>query len=152
VLPPDLARKLTVTAQQDTGVVLAQADIDQLIARTDTGAVVLSGAARRVEVHNVDGEVATRDPIRVTESFSATTETGDIKVDFAETAPRTVDVSSQDGDVILALPARGPYVVNANTADGNTDVRVPQTTNRENAAAVVTARSDTGNVVIDDLR
>jgi hypothetical protein len=152
VLPPDLARKLTVTVQQDTGVVLAQADIDQLIARTDTGAVVLSGAARRVEVHNVDGEVATRDPIRVTESFSATTETGDIKVDFAETAPRTVDVSSQDGDVILALPARGPYVVNANTADGNTDVRVPQTTNRENAAAVVTARSDTGNVVIDDLR
>jgi hypothetical protein len=152
VLPPDLARKLTVTVQQDTGVVLAQADIDQLIARTDTGAVVLSGAARRVEVHNVDGEVATRDPIRVTESFSATTETGDIKVDFAETAPRTVDVSSQDGDVILALPARGPYVVNANTADGNTDVRVPQTTNRENAAAVVTARSDTGDVVIDDLR
>ncbi|MDT5328956.1 MAG: hypothetical protein QOF31_253 [Mycobacterium sp.] len=152
VLPPDLARKLTVTVQQDTGVVLAQADIDQLIARTDTGAVVLSGAARRIEVHNVDGEVATRDPIRVTESFSATTETGDIKVDFAETAPRTVDVSSQDGDVILALPARGPYVVNANTADGNTDVRVPQTTNRENAAAVVTARSDTGNVVIDDLR
>jgi hypothetical protein len=152
VLPPDLARKLTVTVQQDTGVVLAQADIDQLIARTDTGAVVLSGAARRVEVHNVDGEVATRDPIRVTESFSATTETGDIKVDFAETAPRTVDVSSQDGDVILALPARGPYVVNTNTADGNTDVRVPQTTNRENAAAVVTARSDTGNVVIDDLR
>jgi hypothetical protein len=152
VLPPDLARKLTVTVQQDTGVVLAQADIDQLIARTDTGAVVLSGAARRVEVHNVDGEVATRDPIRVTESFSATTETGDIKVDFAETAPRTVDATSRDGDVIIALPARGPYVVNANTADGNTDVRVPQTTNRENAAAVVTARSDTGNVVIDDLR
>ena len=108
VLPPDLARKLTVTAQQDTGVVLAQADIDQLIARTDTGAVVLSGAARRVEIHNVDGEVVTRDPIRVTESFSATTETGDIKVDFAEIAPRTVDAKSQDGDVIIALPARGP--------------------------------------------
>ena len=71
VLPPDLARKLTVTAQQDTGVVLAQADIDQLIARTDTGAVVLSGAARRVEIHNVDGEVVTRDPIRVTEYHSA---------------------------------------------------------------------------------
>jgi hypothetical protein len=152
VLPPDIARKLTVTVQQDTGVVLAEADVDQLIARTDTGAVVLSGAARRIEVHNVDGEVVSRDPIRVTESFNATTETGDVKVDFAETAPRTVDVSSQDGDVILALPARGPYVVNANTADGKTDVRVPQTTNRENAAAVVTARSNTGNVVIDDLR
>jgi hypothetical protein len=29
---------------------------------------------------------------------------------------------------------------------------VSQTTNREDAAAVVTARSDTGDVVIDDLR
>jgi Putative adhesin len=152
VLPPDLARKLTVTAYQDTGVVLAQADLDQLIAHTDTGAVVLSGSARRIEVHNVDGEVVTRDPIRVTESFSATTETGDIKVDFAEVAPRTVDATSQDGDVIIALPQRGPYLVNANTGDGSTAVRVPQTANRENAAAVVTARSDTGDVVIDDLR
>src|SRR4029453_13347914 len=35
VLPPDLARKLTVTAQQDTGMVLPQADIDQRIAHTD---------------------------------------------------------------------------------------------------------------------
>ena len=152
VLPPDLARKLTVTAQQDTGMVLAQADIDQLIAHTDTGAVVLSGAARRIEIHNVDGEVVTRDPIRVTESFSATTETGDIKVDFAETAPRTVEARSQDGDVIIALPARGPYMVNANTGDGSTAVRVPQTNDRANAAAVVTARSETGDVVIDDLR
>ena len=152
VLPPDLARKLTVTAQQDTGVVLAQADIDQLIAHTDTGAVVLSGSARRVEIHNVDGEVVTRDPIRVTESFSATSETGDIKVDFAEIAPRTVDATSQDGDVIIALPARGPYVVNANSADGDTQIRVPQTTNRESAAGVVTGRSETGDVIIDDLR
>jgi hypothetical protein len=59
---------LTVTVQQDTGVVLAQADIDQLIAHTDTGAVVLSGAARRIEIHNGDGEVVTRDPISVTPS------------------------------------------------------------------------------------
>jgi hypothetical protein len=79
-------------------------DIDQLIAHTDTGAVVLSGAARRIEIHNVDGEVATRDPIRTTESFSATTETGDIKVDFAETAPRNVEARSQDGDVVIDDP------------------------------------------------
>jgi hypothetical protein len=102
----------------------------------------------------VDGEVVTRDPISVTESFSATTETGDVKVDFADTAPRAVDATSQDGDVIVALPARGPYLVNANTGQeqGATVVRVPQTTNRENAAAVVTARSETGDVVIDDVR
>jgi len=152
VLPPDVARTLTVTAAQDTGVVLAQADIDQLIAHTDTGAVVLSGSARRIEIHNEDGEVVTRDPIRVTESFSATTETGDIKVDFAEAAPHTVDATSEDGDVVIALPARGPYVVTAHTDDGSAAVRVPQTANREDAAAVVTARSDTGDVTIDELR
>jgi hypothetical protein len=152
VLPPDLARQMTVTAQQDTGVVLAQADVDQLIAHTNTGAVVLSGAARRIEVHNVDGEVVSRDPIRVTESFSATTENGDIKVDFADTAPRTVDATSQNGDVVIALPARGPYVVNANTEFGDTAIRVPQANDRQNAAAVVTARSENGDVVIDDLR
>src|SRR5690348_11331216 len=129
VLPPDLARRLTVTARQDTGVVLAQADIDQLIAHTETGAVVLRGSARRVEIHNVDGEVVTRDPIKVTESFTASTETGDIDVDFDEAAPRIVEARSQDGDVTVALPARGPYLVNATTGDGSTSVRVPQTSN-----------------------
>jgi hypothetical protein len=47
---------------------------------------------------------------------------------------------------------RGPHVVNANSADGDTEVMVPQTTNRENAAAIVTPRSATGDVIIDDLR
>jgi hypothetical protein len=153
VLPPDLARKLTVTAQQDTGVVLAQADIDQLIARTDNGEVVLSGSARSIEIHTDNGHVVTREPISVSESFSATTDNGDIKVDFSDAAPRTIDATSDNGDVIIALPARGPYVVNANTDEGQgaTVVRVPQTTNRENAAAVVTARTENGDVIIDDL-
>jgi putative adhesin len=154
VLPPDLARTLTVTTVQETGVVLAQADVDELIARTGDGAVVLSGAARRVEIHNDSGDVVTRDPIRVAESFSATTKTGDIKVDLKELAPRTVDVSSEDGDVVLALPARGQYLVDANTGDesGDTVIRVPQTSNRQAASAVISARSETGDVIIDDLR
>ena len=154
VLPPDLARKLTVTTQQDTGVVLAQADIDQLIARTDNGEVVLSGSARRIEIHTDNGDVVTRKPISVSESFSATTDNGDINVDFSDAAPRTIDATTDNGDVIIALPGRGPYVVNANTDDevGATVVRVPQTTDRQVAAAVITARSDNGDVIIDDLR
>jgi len=154
VLPPDLARELTVTTQQDTGVVLAQADIDQLIARTDNGEVVLSGSARRIEIHTDNGDVVTREPISVSESFSATTDNGDIKVDFSNAAPRTIDATTDNGDVIIAVPGRGPYVVNANTDDevGATVVRVPQTTDREVAAAVITARSDNGDVIIDDLR
>lgn len=154
VLPPDLARKLTVTTRQDRGVVLAEADLDQLIAHTDDGVVVLRGSARRVEIHNVNGEVVSRDPIVVSESFTATSESGDINVDFAETAPRTIDVTSRDGDVVVALPGRGPYVVNANTGaeQGSTVVRVPRTASREDAAAVVTARSETGDVIIDSVR
>jgi hypothetical protein len=152
VLPPELARRLTVTTQQDNGIVLAQADLDQLIARTDNGEVILSGSARRIEVYTDNGNVVTRDPISVSESFSATTDNGEIKVDFSNAAPRTVDATSDNGDVIVALPARGPYVVNASTDNGDTTVRVPQTTDGHNAAAVVTVRSQNGDVIIDDLR
>lgn len=152
VLPPELARRLSVTTRQDNGIVLAQADIDQLIAHTDNGEVILSGSARRIEVYTDNGDVISRDPISVSESFSATADNGDIKVDFAEAAPRTIDITSDNGDVILALPARGPYAVNASTDNGDTVVRVPQATDREKAAAVVTARSENGDVVIDDLR
>ena len=152
VLPPELARRLSVTTQQDNGIVLAQADLDQLIARTDNGKVILSGAARRIEIHTDNGDVVTSDPIMVTESFTATTDNGDIAVDFSDAAPRTVEATSDNGDVVIALPARGRYVVNASTDNGETVVRVPQATDRENASAVVTARSQNGDVVIDDLR
>ena len=151
VLPPGIARRLSVTTQQKNGVVLAQADLDQLVARTDNGAVVLSGSARRIEVHTDNGEVLSRDPISVSESFRAITANGEITVDFSEAAPRTVDATSENGDIVIALPARGPYVVNANTENGDTTVRVPQATDRQSAAAVITARSHNGDVVIDDL-
>lgn len=153
VLPPELARRLTVSTQQETGVVFTQADLDRFTARTERGAVVLNGAARRVEIHNIHGEVVTRDPISVSESFTATTVAGDIKVDFADAAPRTVDVSSQEGDVLVALPTHGRYLVNASTGRdrGEAVVRVPRTSERDAATAVITARSDTGDVVIDDL-
>jgi hypothetical protein len=152
VLPPELARRLTVTTQQDNGIVLAQADLDQLVARTDNGEVVLSGSARRVEIHTDNGDVVTRHTIMVTESFTATTDNGEIRVDFSDAAPRTVDATSDNGDVTIALPERGPYVVNATTDNGDTTVRVPEVTDRKNAAAVVTVRSENGDVTIDDLR
>lgn len=152
VLPPELARKLTVTTQQDNGIVLAQADLDQLITRTDNGEVVLSGSARRIEVYTDNGDVVTRDPISVTESFSATADNGDVRVSFSDAAPRTIDAISDNGDVIFGLPPRGPYMVNASTDNGDTTVRVPQANGRETAVAVVTARSENGDVIIDDLR
>ena len=154
VLPPAVARGLTVTSQQENGALMTQADLDQVIARITNGPVLLSGSARRVEVHSVDGDVITRSAGTVTESFTATTATGDIEVAFKGTAPRTVDVATDNGDIRLSLPPRGPYLVNAGTDQdsGSTVVRVPQTTDRAGAAAVITARSGAGDVVIDDLR
>jgi hypothetical protein len=152
VLPPELARRLAVTTEQDNGVVLAEADLDQLVARTDNGAVILSGSARRIEVHTDNGSVRTREPISVSESFSATTDNGEVEVGFAEATPRTVDATTDNGEVLIALPASGAYVVNASTDNGDTDIRVRQAANSENATAVVTVRSQNGDVVIDDLR
>ena len=152
-LPPDLARKLSVTVQQEDGVVMAQADVDQLVARTTDGAIMLSGSARRVEITSQDGSVITTEPISVTESFSATTSDGSINVDFKNAAPKTVDVTSRDGDVTIALPPHGPYLVDANTdyGGGSTEVQVPQTNDPDDAAALVTARSQDGNVVVTTL-
>jgi hypothetical protein len=152
-LPPDLARKLSVTVQQEDGVVMAQADVDQLVARTTDGAIMLSGSARRVEITSQDGSVISREPISVTESFSATTSDGSINVDFKNAAPKTVDVTSRDGSVTIALPPRGPYLVDANTdyGDGSTEVDVPQTNDPDDAVSVITARSEDGSVVVTTL-
>ena len=152
VLPPELARRLTVTTQQEVGVVFAEADLDQLIARTDEGAVVLSGSARHIEITTSHGDVHTREPILVSESFRAVTQDGDINADFAG-APKTLDAQSGNGDIVLALPRPGPYVVDATTGQewGSTVVRVPLTREREDAAAVVTARSESGDVIVEEL-
>lgn len=153
VLPPDMATRLTVTTQQENGVLIARADLDQLTARIDNGAVVLSGSAKRIDVNTQNGDVHTRSAISVTESFTATTNNGDVEVDFSE-APRTVEATSDNGDIRIVVPPRGPYLVNADTGTerGSTVVRVPRTTNSESAASAITARSDNGDVVIDALR
>lgn len=152
VLPPELARRLTVSTQQDNGVVLLDGDVDQLIARTDNGEAILRGSARRIEIYTDNGGVITRDPISVSESFIAETSNGDIEVDLKDAAPRTVEATSDNGDVIIAVPASGRYMVNANTENGHTAIRVPRATDRENAAAVITVRSENGDAIVDELR
>lgn len=153
VLPPEVSRRLSVTTQQQMGVVFAQADLDELNARTVDGAVVLSGSARRVQITNQHGDVTTREPIAVSQDFRATTDTGDISVGFAEVPP-TVEAETQDGDVVISLPPPGPYFVDATTGveHATTVVRVPQTRDRDSAAAVITARAATGDVVVVDER
>ncbi len=152
VLPPEVAQQLTVTAVQHMGVLFAEADLDQLITENSSGAVILGGSARTVDITNDHGEVITRRPITVTESFRAASQSGDINVDFAA-APTTVDVATRDGDVVLALPVPGPYLVNATTGRqrGSTVVGVPQTRDEADAAAVVTAHSEAGDVLVEEL-
>jgi hypothetical protein len=154
VLPPELASKLAVTSRQENGVLMAQADLGELTANTQNGAILLSGSARRIEAHTENGDVVTRGAIAVTDSFNATTDNGDVTVDFKDTAPRTVDTASDNGDIRIGLPPAGPYQVNANSGSerGSTVVRVPRTTNPEAAAAVITARTENGDIVIDDAR
>jgi hypothetical protein len=152
VLPPDLARRLTVHTEQDNGVVLLNADVDQLIARTDNGEAVLGGSARRIEIYTENGDVVTRNPISVSESFMAETANGDIEVDLKDAAPRTVEAASDNGDVNIAVPAGGRYLVNADTENGQTAIRVPRATARQSASAVITVRSENGDVIVDELR
>ncbi len=149
-LPPDLARKLSVTTQQETGVLLAQTDLDQIVVHNTDGDVVLSGGARRIEIHTQDGDVVAREPISVTEAFVAEVVDGNVTVDFKDAAPRTVDVVTRDGDVALSLPSNGPYLVHAQSGD-STRVRVPETSDPGRAIAEVTARSDDGAVTISTL-
>lgn len=149
-LPPDVSRRLSVTTQQQDGVLFAQADLDELIARSADGAVVLSGAARRIDVQLQDGAIVTREPISVTESFIAKTVDGDVTVDFRDAAPRTVDLLSNDGDVAVALPPAGPYLVRASSG-ATTSVRVPETSDPERAVAEVTANSGDGTVTVRTL-
>lgn len=153
VLPPEVARRLSVTTEQDAGMVHLRADVDRFTARVDDGAVLLSGSANRVEVHNVHGQIRSRDAITVAESFTASTVHGDIEVDFTDVAPKAVEATTQDGDVVLGLPADGTYLVDASTGTnhGSTVVRVPRTTDRNAADAVITARTEHGDVEIDGL-
>ncbi|MGV0835857.1 hypothetical protein [Mycolicibacterium thermoresistibile] len=150
-LPADQARRLHVITRQQAGVLLAQADVDELTANTRHGPIMLSGDARRIEAHSQRGGVKTREDIAVTESFRASTGEGDVVVDFREAAPRTVDATTRQGAVVLALPGSGPYLVHAQ-AGGSTRVRVPETNSPADAAAEVTARADEGDVFIDQLR
>lgn len=150
-VPPELGRQLAVTVRQDTGVLMAEADLDELTATTTDGSVVLRGAVRRVEVRAQNGDIRARQPISVGESFTASTLDGNVQVRFAD-APRRIDASTRDGDVSVALPPPGPYLVRAQSGTGASRVRVPETTDTADAAAEVTVRSENGEVSVETDR
>jgi hypothetical protein len=146
-LPPQLAGGLSVTTQQDDGPLTVDADVAQLTAYTSDGTIVLNGGARRVDITARDGDVVGQKPISVTESFNAHTVDGDIRVEFKDTAPRTVGASSRDGDIAISLPGPGPYLVDASVVSNG--IRVPRTNDPARAAAEVTVRTVDGDVLVD---
>ncbi|CAN5654745.1 hypothetical protein BH11ACT6_BH11ACT6_33540 [soil metagenome] len=154
VLPPELGRRLTVTTDQQLGVLDVDADLDRLVARSMGGAVILDGSARSIDAEVRHGAVVAHDPILVREAFSANVIEGDIDVEFRDVAPRTIEATSADGSVMLVLPGDGPFLVSAMTASDHdsAEVRVPQTSDRAEAKSVITARSSGGDVVIDSQR
>ena len=152
-VPPQFARRLALTVNQPFGILAVNADVDSLVAHTDNGAVMLRGAARVMELRTQHGQIATREPISVRESFSANSIQGGIDVEFGDVVPRNIEAVTNDGDVSVGLPAPGPYFIAAQAGyQGGTSIEVDQTQNAAQAVAAVTARSSTGSVSIDQRR
>lgn len=150
ILPPDVARGLSVTVNQPRGAVVTDANLDQLIANADEGDFTLGGAARRVDVKIHKGDIGTSAPIAVTESFRAVSESGEISVAF-RAVPRTTEAIAT-GNVTVALPGPGPYRLRAQTEGAGSEptVRVRETTDM--GAPAVTAQSKAGSVLITETR
>lgn len=150
ILPPDVARKLKVTVNQRAGSLSTDADLDQLVARTDSGSVKLGGSARRVDVNVRHGDISTSTRMAVTESLTTEAASGSISVEL-RAAPRTTEARAS-GDVTVWVPGPGPYRVRAQSARpiGKTMVTVPETT--DPSAPGVTAHSTSGNVIVAELR
>lgn len=146
-LPPDLARRLSVTAQLNDAALFSQADLDSLVVTNVDGDVVLSGSTGRIEIHTRDGDVVARQPISVSESFLTSAVDGDVKVDFTGTPPRRLEATTRDGDIAISLPDPGPYLVRA--SGDTTWVRVPETNDPARAASEVTVRTVDGTVELD---
>ena len=147
-VPPEVGRRLTVRTEQRFGAVIVTADLDRLVAHVGDGAIVLRGSARQIDAQTGTGEIVAHEPISVTERFSVTTSSGNITVDFRDAAPRTVEALTRSGDVTVGLPGAGPFLVRAQSGV-SAKVRVPETVDPVTAAGEVTARSDSGVVVVE---
>jgi peroxiredoxin family protein len=145
-LPSKLAQTLSVTTAQVDGTLIVDADLDRLVARNSDGNITLNGGARVVEITAKDGDVVSRTPLSVRESFVVESFDGDVDVTFAD-APRTLTATTRDGDVAVSLPQPGPYLVKA--SGDSSRVQVPLTTDPARAASQVTVRSDGGDVEVD---
>lgn len=147
VLPPDVAKDLSVTVHQGTGSLSVDATLRQLVAKTDTSAT-LAGSARAVDV-DARGDITTSSAIAVADSFKAQSGSGSISTEF-RAAPRAIEATAA-GDVKVQLPGPDPYRVRAvSEPDHGTMITVPQTPAED--APGVTARSENGNVEITELR
>nr|CRL78327.1 hypothetical protein CPGR_04614 [Mycolicibacterium malmesburyense] len=150
VLPPDIARQLSVTVNRRAGPIDIGADLNHLLVRSDDGSVALGGSARLVDVDVRRGDITTTTRIAVTESFHASTQNGAIDVEF-RAAPRKIETTAS-GNVTVGLPSLGGYRVRAGTeaSNGSTTVTVPETT--DPGAPSVTVRSKTANVSVEEIR
>lgn len=150
VLPPDVARKLRLTVNHRTGPLISDADLDELVVKSDDASLTLGGSARSVRVSNRHGYIRTSTGIAVSEGFEATSEFGDIWVEF-RSAPRNTEAIA-GGNVTVRLPASDAYRVNAGSEDParSTTVTVSKSTDR--SAPTVVARSRSGNVDVSEAR
>lgn len=150
VLPPDVGRLLSVTVNHSAGTLTSEADLDQLVAKSDDGTVTLGGSARLIDVDVRRGDVNTSTRIAVSESFTATAKSGNISVEF-RAAPRTTEAIAS-GNVTVGMPRSEPYRVRTRSGPPDGETRVTVATTTDAGAPVVTARSESGNVQVIETR
>ncbi|UUO02661.1 hypothetical protein M4D79_04565 [Mycolicibacterium novocastrense] len=149
VLPPALARRLSVTVNQRAGSLTSEATLDRLVATIDNGAATVGGAARVVNLNIRHGDVNTSDEFVVSESFEARTESGSISVRFRQ-APRIAEATAE-GNVTMQLPDSNRYRVRAGSAaPGRAPLVTVRQTSDRNAPEVI-ARSENGRVEVTQL-
>ena len=112
ILPPDVARKLKVTVNQRAGSLSTDADLDQLVARTDSGAVTLGGSARRVDVSVRHGDISTSTRMAVTESITEQ-KPNPAASRWSSVRRHALLKQAPSGDVTVWVPGPGPYRVRA---------------------------------------
>ncbi|WP_326545263.1 hypothetical protein QGN32_15595 [Mycolicibacterium sp. ND9-15] len=148
ILPPNVARELSVTVNHRTGPLTTDADLDQLVVNSNAGTVELGGSARMIDVDVRHGDISTGARIAVTESFRATSESGNISVEF-RSAPRVTEAIA-GGNATVGLPSSGSYRVTAGSEFGSTTVDVAETTDPR--APEVTVHSKNGNAKVNEIR
>ncbi|NMA78546.1 MAG: DUF4097 domain-containing protein [Actinomycetales bacterium] len=111
--------------------------------QADVGDVGIDGEFTSLSVRSDVGDLDIG-PVSVAEELVANSAVGDVRVEVASPAPKTVDISAAVGGIDLGLPADADGDVGVRTELGDVRVAIPGTVSWR-----VSAESELGDVTID---